>query len=157
MKKAWLWAARPSPVWATNPYLLPGRCGGFPVRRICRDEYNKGKEKGAVMANTISGADVKSIIFACEAGMGSSLMSVNSLKKKLKAAQVANVTVVHKPAREIPADAQVVVVHKGLAKVARSKAPNAVVLAFNHFLNDPVFDNLVKAIADKTEIVGTDL
>lgn len=109
------------------------------------------------MANTISGADVKSIIFACEAGMGSSLMSVNSLKKKLKAAQVANVTVVHKPAREIPVDAQVVVVHKGLAKVARSKAPNAVVLAFNHFLNDPVFDNLVKAIADKTDIVGTDL
>ena len=109
------------------------------------------------MANTISGADVKSIIFACEAGMGSSLMSVNSLKKKLKAAQVANVTVVHKPAREIPADAQVVVVHKGLAKVARSKAPNAVVLAFNHFLNDPVFGNLVKAIADKAEIGGTDL
>ncbi|HEY9089112.1 MAG TPA: hypothetical protein VIO36_13150 [Anaerolineaceae bacterium] len=109
------------------------------------------------MANTISGADVKSIIFACEAGMGSSLMSVNSLKKKLKAAQVVNVTVVHKPAREIPVDAQVVVVHKGLAKVARSKAPNAVVLAFNHFLNDPVFDNLVKAIADKTDIVGTDL
>lgn len=108
------------------------------------------------MANTISGADVKSIIFACEAGMGSSLMSVNSLKKKLKAAQVGQVTVVHKPAREIPADAQVVVVHKGLAKVAHAKAPNAVVLAFNHFLNDPVFDNLVKAIADKTEIVGAD-
>lgn len=109
------------------------------------------------MANSISGANVKSIIFACEAGMGSSLMSVNSLKKKLKAAQVTDVTVVHKPAREIPADAQVVVVHKGLAKVARSKAPNAVVLAFNHFLNDPVFDNLVKAIATKSDIVGTDI
>lgn len=109
------------------------------------------------MANTISGADVKNIIFACEAGMGSSLMSVNSLKKKLKAAQVTTVTVVHKPAREIPADAQVVVVHKGLAKVARSKAPNAVVITFNHFLNDPAFDNLVKSIADKTEITGSDI
>ena len=88
--------------------------------------------------------------------MGSSLMSVNSLKKKLKKANVTDVKVVHKPAREIPADAQVVVVHKGLAKVARSKAPNAVVLAFNHFLNDPVFEKLVTALVEKTEIVSTD-
>ncbi|HEX9028285.1 MAG TPA: hypothetical protein VF823_03845 [Anaerolineales bacterium] len=108
------------------------------------------------MAQSISAALVKTIVFACEAGMGSSLMSVNSLKKKLKAAQISDVAVVHKPARDIPADAQVVVVHKGLAKVARSKAPNAVVLAFNHFLNDPIFDKLVKSLADKTDIVSTE-
>src|SRR5512143_482215 len=107
------------------------------------------------MSQSISAAQVKTIIFACEAGMGSSLMSVNSLKKKLKAAQVTDVVVVHKAAREIPADAQLVIVHKGLAKVARTKAPNAVVVAFNHFLNDPVFDKVVKALADKTDIVAT--
>jgi mannitol-specific phosphotransferase system IIBC component len=109
------------------------------------------------MSSSISASQVNTIIFACEAGMGSSLMSVNSLKKKLKAAQVTGVTVVHKPAREIPADAQVVVVHKGLAKMARTKAPNAVVLAFNHFLNDPIFDKLVKSLVDKTEIQATEV
>lgn len=109
------------------------------------------------MSPSILPANVKTIIFACEAGMGSSLMSVNSLKKKLKAAQVTNITVVHKPVREVPADAQIVVVHKGLAKSARAKAPNAVVLAFNHFLNDPIFDKLVKSIVDNTEIVSTEL
>ena len=109
------------------------------------------------MAKSISSADVKTIILACEAGMGSSLMSVNSLKKKLKAAQINDVNVVHKPVREVPADAKVIVVHKGLAKSAAGKAPNAVVVAFNHFLNDPVFDNLVKAFVDKTDITGTDL
>ena len=109
------------------------------------------------MANSISAAEVKTVILACEAGMGSSLMSVNSLKKKLKAANITDVTVVHKPAREIPASAQVIVVHKGLAKTAASKAPDAVVVAFNHFLNDPAFDNLVKAFVDKADIVGTDL
>ncbi len=108
------------------------------------------------MAQSIAAAQVRTIIFACEAGMGSSLMSVNSLKKKLKAAQIADVVVVHKPAREIPADAQVVIVHKGLAKTARAKAPNAVVLAFNHFLNDPLFDKLVQSLADKTDIVTTE-
>ena len=109
------------------------------------------------MSNSISAAQVKTIILACEAGMGSSLMSVNSLKKKLKAAQVTDVTVVHKPVRDIPTDAQVVVVHKGLAKTAATRAPNAVVVAFNHFLNDPAFDTLVKALVDKTDIVGTNL
>ena len=108
------------------------------------------------MALSIPAAQVKTIIFACEAGMGSSLMSVNSLKKKLKAAQISDVVVVHKPAREIPADAQVVIVHKGLAKTARTKAPNAVVLAFNHFLNDPMFDKLVKALVEKTDIVASE-
>lgn len=108
------------------------------------------------MAQSISAGQVKTIIFACEAGMGSSLMSVNALKKKLKAAQISNVTVVHKPARDIPDGAEVVVVHQGLAKVVRAKAPNAVVLAFNHFLNDPVFDKLVKALAENTEIVASD-
>jgi len=109
------------------------------------------------MAQTISAAEVKTVILACEAGMGSSLMSVNALKKKLKAAQILDVTVVHKPVREIPANAQVVVVHMGLAKTAHAKAPNAVVLAFNHFLNDPIFDKLVKAFVDKTEITATEL
>jgi len=108
------------------------------------------------MAQTISGADVKTIIMACEAGMGSSLMSVNALKKKLKAANV-NVTVMHKPAREIPADAQVVIVHKGLAKTVKAKAPGAVVVAFNHFLNDPVFDKVVKALVEKTDITATEI
>lgn len=104
------------------------------------------------MTRSITATEVKTIIFACEAGMGSSLMSVNALKKKLKAAQIPNITVVHKPVRDIPADAQLVIVHKGLAKTAQTKAPNAVVLAFNHFLNDPLFDQVVKSLADKTDL-----
>ena len=106
------------------------------------------------MPRSIAANEVKNIIFACEAGMGSSLMSVNSLKKKLKAAQISNITVVHKPVRDIPGDAQLVIVHKGLAKTAQTKAPNAVVLAFNHFLNDPVFDQVVMSLIDKAEITS---
>jgi mannitol-specific phosphotransferase system IIBC component len=106
------------------------------------------------MSNSIAADQVQTIIIACEAGMGSSLMTVNSIKKKLKAANVTDVVVVHKPAREVPADAQLVVVHKGLAKVAIAKAPNAVVLAFDQFLNDPVVERLVRAMAEKSEIVS---
>lgn len=107
------------------------------------------------MTQSIPAAQVNNVILACEAGMGSSLMSVNALKKKLKKAKIDHVTVHHKPARSIPADAQVIVVHKGLAGVARSKAPDAVIITFSHFLNDPAFDKLVQAFVDNGEIVDT--
>lgn len=97
------------------------------------------------MTASIPAAQVDTIIVACEAGMGSSVMCVNALKKKLKAAQVS-VQVAHKPARSVTADAKVVLVHKGLADVVRRQAPGAVVIAFQHFLNDPAFDVLVAAL-----------
>jgi len=106
------------------------------------------------MAKSISTLEVKRIIFACEAGMGSSLMSVNSLKKKFKKANVEGVEVVHVAARDIPANAQVVVVHRGLVKVAVSKSPEAVILAFNQFLNDPIFDQVVSAFVQKEDITS---
>lgn len=94
------------------------------------------------MATSIPASSVDTIVFACEAGMGSSIMGVNALKKKLKQANL-NIQVVHKPVRGVPANAQVIVTHKGLATMARQQAPNAVVIAFSQFLNDPVFDRLV--------------
>lgn len=106
------------------------------------------------MTQSIPAAQVDLIILACEAGMGSSLMSVNALKKKLKKAKVSTVKVVHKPARAIPNDAKVVVVHKGLAKVAQGKVPDAVIVTFSMFLNDPVFDTIVQAFVDNGDIVS---
>jgi len=104
------------------------------------------------MAASIPSGRVDTIIVACEAGMGSSVMSVNALKKKLKAAKLERVKVMHKPARAVTADAQVVLVHRGLADVVRRQAPSAVVLAFDQFLNDPVFDALVQALAAGADI-----
>lgn len=103
------------------------------------------------MAASIPSAQVNQIVVACEAGMGSSLMSVNALKKKLRAAGVA-VDVVHKPARAVPPDAKVVVVHKGLAEVVRKRVPGAVVVAFQQFLNDPAFEALVKEMAARGDV-----
>ncbi len=98
---------------------------------------------------------MKTIIIACEAGMGSQPMTVNSLKKKLKKAGVADVKVIHKPAREIPGNAPLVVVHEGLSKVARKKAPDAVVVTFKQFLNDPAFEMLVNAFSNGETIASS--
>ena len=104
------------------------------------------------MATSIPAAKVDTIIFACEAGIGSSIMGVNALKKKLKQANL-NVNVIHKPVRAVPADAKVIITHKGLAGFARQQAPNAVVISFSQFLNDPVFDKVVQSLKDGSELV----
>jgi len=48
----------------------------------------------------------------------------------------------------------VVIVHKGMSKLALAKAPNGVVLAFNQFLNDPIFDKVVAAFVAKEVITS---
>ena len=86
--------------------------------------------------------------------MGSSIMGVNALKKKLRQANLS-VNVVHCSVRALPGDATVIVTHRGLADLARQKAPDAVVIAFSQFLNDPAFDRLVgwlKTGADVVEV-----
>ena len=90
-------------------------------------------------------ADVRLVVFACEAGMGSSLIGANQLKKRLKDAGLS-VNVIHSPVNEIPADTDVVVAHEGLASRARQAAPGAVVLSFRNFLANTASDKLVRAL-----------
>jgi len=105
------------------------------------------------MAKSVSAKDVKKIVFACEAGMGSSLIGANQLKKKLKKAEL-DVKVEHSPARSIPEDAQIVIAHEGLADVAREQAPWAVVISFTNFVGNPVYDQLVDALQKGVRIAG---
>ena len=89
--------------------------------------------------------DVHLVVFACEAGMGSSLIGANQLKKRAKDAGLG-IKVIHSPVNQIPADTDVVIAHEGLAARARSAAPNAVVLSFKNFLNNPASDLLVRQL-----------
>ncbi len=85
---------------------------------------------------TKQAADVKLIVFACEAGMGSSLMGANQVKKLIKKSKL-DINVVHAPVGQIPPAADIVLTHKGLATQAKAKAPNAAVVGFTMFFNDP--------------------
>jgi mannitol-specific phosphotransferase system IIBC component len=109
------------------------------------------------MPQSISATQVKTIFLVCEAGMGSSLMTANALKQRLKAAKITDVAVYNKAVHDVPADAQVIVVHKGLARTVQGKLPNAVIIAFTHFVFDPTFDKLVHAIASGSDIVGSEI
>lgn len=95
--------------------------------------------------------EVKLVVFACEAGMGSSLIGANQLKKRIKEAGY-DVRVVHSPVNEIPADTDVVVAHEGLAERARKAAPAAVVLSFRNFMNNTASERLLASLRDGTDI-----
>lgn len=88
---------------------------------------------------------VRVIVFACEAGMGSSLIGANQLKKRVKDAGL-DIQVIHSPVNQIPANADVVLAHQGLAERARKAAPFAVVIPFTNFLNNPAADQLIRRL-----------
>ncbi|UJF31718.1 PTS mannitol transporter subunit IICB [Paenibacillus hexagrammi] len=87
-------------------------------------------------------SDVNKIVFACDAGMGSSAMGASILRKKMKDAGV-DVTVINTAIGEIPQDADIVVTHKSLTDRARSKAPQAEHISIDNFMKSPEYDVLV--------------
>jgi len=104
------------------------------------------------MTKSIHTSDIDTIILACEAGIGSSLMSVNALKKKLKKAGVTDVKVVHSATANIPKNTKFLICHEGIRESVKDRAPDAVVVSFKMFFNDPVFDKIVNAFVNEEEI-----
>ena len=98
---------------------------------------------------TIDGSNVKKLIVACDAGMGSSVMLASTLKKQLAK---NGVTVEHSPVANIPDDADVVVTQAGLADRARGVVPGIPVVPFQLFLGDPAVAKVVKAIQDGSTV-----
>jgi mannitol-specific phosphotransferase system IIBC component len=100
---------------------------------------------------SIEGSDVRKVVVACEAGMGSSVLLVTQLRDRLKG---TDVVVEHSAVSQIPADADVIVTHQGLEATARGMAPDKVVVTFNMFLGDPAFDRVVGAIKEGKPLEG---
>ncbi|WP_438495918.1 PTS mannitol transporter subunit IICB [Paenibacillus sp. IHBB 3054] len=96
-------------------------------------------------ANVRGKADVNKIVFACDAGMGSSAMGASVLRKKLQAAGV-NITVVNSAVSEIPADADIVVTQKTLTDRAIASNPKAEHISIDNFLKSPKYDELVERL-----------
>ena len=90
--------------------------------------------------------NVKHIVFACDAGMGSSAMGASVLKKKLQDAGRGDIEVKHASVSEIQSDAQIVVTHNELKESARKNAPQARLVTISNFMAAPEYDELVKEL-----------
>lgn len=95
----------------------------------------------------ISFSDVKSIIFACDAGMGSSAMGAGILRNKVKKADL-DIAVSNMAINNLPADAKVVITHKDLTERAQEKVPTAYHISVENFLNSPRYDELLDKLQE---------
>jgi len=93
-------------------------------------------------------SQVKKIAFACDAGMGSSAMGATMLRKKLKAAGIDDIQVIHSSVSEIPKNVQVIVTHVELKQRAKDANSNARLVLITNFMSAPEYDTLVKNLVD---------
>ncbi|WP_106498360.1 PTS mannitol transporter subunit IICB [Lentibacillus sp. Marseille-P4043] len=86
--------------------------------------------------------EINKVIFACDAGMGSSAMGASLLKNKFKKADI-DVFVTNTAINNLPDDADIVITHKDLTDRAKVKLPQAEHISVENFLNSPKYDELV--------------
>ncbi|MDO7267862.1 PTS mannitol-specific transporter subunit IIBC [Shouchella clausii] len=89
---------------------------------------------------------IENIVFACDAGMGSSAMGASLLKDKFKKAGITGIHVSNTAVSNIPADADLVITHKDLTERAKQKQPDAEHLSVQNFLSSPRYDELVERL-----------
>ena len=89
--------------------------------------------------------NVKHIIFACDAGMGSSALGASILRNKMKK-EGLDVSVTNTAISNLPADAKVVITHKDLTSRAKDQVPNAYHISVENFLNSPKYDELIEQL-----------
>lgn len=109
----------------------------------------KGK-KSSVAGQVSQGTmpeEVNKIVFACDAGMGSSAMGASLLRKKVKAASL-DVSVTNTSISNLPADAQVVITQEELTPRAKNKLPNAYHISVDNFLSSPEYDKLIASLQE---------
>jgi mannitol PTS system EIICBA or EIICB component len=93
---------------------------------------------------------VRKIVFACDAGMGSSAMGASAFGKRLRKAGRDDLTVVHAAIEAVPSDADVMVVHEDLARRAAAAQPGVETVTIRNFLGDPALDTLSDRLTERT-------
>lgn len=111
------------------------------------EDLEEAKGKVNEMKN-INKSSVKKIVFACDAGMGSSAMGASKFRNKIKELNLG-IEVIHASVDEIPKDTDIVVTHKTLIDRAKKSCPNAELIAIQNFLTDDNIQNLYNRLANK--------
>ncbi len=125
---------------------------------VAKNEANKGTDSkvGSLLAQ--SGGDaaatstvnrVKTIVFACDAGMGSSAMGATVLRNKIKKAGISDVTVENKSISNLTDEADLVITHQDLTARAQKQAPHATHVSVENFMNSPKYDDVVAMVQDQ--------
>lgn len=117
------------------------------IRRASKTEtegdpaVGKLPQSAAGISPHAAGRPVRKVIFACDAGMGSSALGATRFRKRLRDAEIG-VAVGNSAADRIPSDADVVVCQSVLAERIAAAAKGAELIVIDNFLSDPGLDAL---------------
>src|SRR5690625_3384087 len=129
-------------------------------------EESKGKKssvagsltKAEEAEKTEAGLDYKNvdkIVFACDAGMGSSAMGAGMLKNKFKKAGL-DIEVTNSAINQLKGDEDIIITQKTLTERAENKVPTAKHISVDNFLNSPAYDELLEDLQDEQGTVQTE-
>ncbi|AUZ36302.1 PTS mannose transporter subunit IIA [Arthrobacter sp. PGP41] len=89
---------------------------------------------------------VRNIVFACDAGMGSSAMGASVLRNKIKAAGFPDVKVTNAAIANLRDDYDVVITHQDLTERAKPATSSAVHYSVDNFMSSPRYDEIVELV-----------
>ncbi|MDQ1054110.1 mannitol-specific phosphotransferase system IIBC component [Arthrobacter sp. SORGH_AS 212] len=129
-----------------------------------RMEEMKGKKSsvsshltgaGAGVGTAVMAGPIKNIVFACDAGMGSSAMGASVLRNKIKAAGFPDVKVTNSAIANLSDTYDVVVTHQDLTERAKQSTSSAAHFSVDNFMNSPRYDEIVDLVRESNADGGT--
>ena len=136
---------------------------------IAQTEANKGKSSaamdalrdssaatataGAAAATTAVATDrrIDTIVFACDAGMGSSAMGASVLRNKIKKAGIDGITVTNKAIANLDGSEDLIITQQQLTDRARGQNGEAMHVSVDNFMNSPKYDEVVELVRRQRE------
>ena len=107
----------------------------------------QAKGQATPVSAEINTDNIKQIIFACDAGMGSSAMGASLLRDKVKKADLT-IPVTNKAISNLTDEPNTLIVtQEELAARAAQRTPRAVHVAVDNFLTSPKYDEIVAQLA----------
>ena len=131
---------------------------------IAQTEANKGKSSAAMDAlRASSGAaaataagdaagavatdrEIQTIVFACDAGMGSSAMGASVLRNKFKKAGIEDLTITNKAIANLDGTEDLIITQQQLTDRARGRNAEAVHVSVDNFMNSPKYEEVVEMV-----------
>ncbi len=104
---------------------------------------------GLADGGIVTTKQITNIVFACDAGMGSSAMGASVLRNKIKKAGIEGVTVVNKAIANLDGTADLVITQNQLTDRARTQTPGAIHVSVDNFMNSPKYEEVVKLVEDQ--------
>ncbi|MEP6979909.1 MAG: PTS mannitol transporter subunit IICB [Nakamurella sp.] len=115
--------------------------GGVSPVTAASDHVDGDTDSGTVRTRPIT-----NIVFACDAGMGSSAMGASVLRNKIKKAGITDVSVVNVAIANLEDNVDLIVTHQDLTDRARGMAPSAEHVSVDNFMSSPKYDLVVDEV-----------